>query len=407
MTSRLAIKDRIFLFVSLFYVIYIIFPLFADVTGIPVYVPAIIVVMVLMALYPKVLTTKSFLWFCLYIGVIAMYILFGKHIHINGLGSSLSSWNKLIIEAAWILPSICILSILIQRNNLKLYKSIGLGSLLLLLLSFVYILPSLNINANYLREDMANGIRTIGMPGYDLMHAYALMVFPLCLFMKKSKRFKKLMFLFLVLFWGYMVTKTAVTTSLFLMLFSVLIVYIYNPNNDVKTIVLLIIIFIISVILKYFGVYAAFLEFIMPYFEGTAVYDKLLDMYQSLSTGMVVGDTLTGRMDYHAMSRATFMANPLLGSSGVGGHSKILDVLGSMGLLAFIPYMMILISSLKLLQRQCEYKSTRMYLLISFLLASVFLYIKGIFGAPGYLFMLVLVPSLIIYFESIIRRDTN
>ena len=49
MTSRLTIKDRIFLFVSLFYIIYTIFPLFADVTGIPVYVPAIIVVMVLTA----------------------------------------------------------------------------------------------------------------------------------------------------------------------------------------------------------------------------------------------------------------------------------------------------------------------------------------------------------------------
>ena len=393
--------------VSLFYIIYTIFPLFADLTGIPVYIPALFVVIVLGILFPNVFKTEPFKWFFVYILSLALYSLVGKPIHINGLSQTLSPWNRLIIEAAWTMPSVFILGVLTSLKSESLYRVITWGSIICLVISFMYVLPMLSANANYLREDMETDIRPIGVPEYALMHAYALMIFPLCLFMKNSKRVKKLIFLTLVLFFGYMVTKTAVTTSLFLMLFSVLIVYIYNPNNSIKTVALLIIVFIIAVILKYIGAYSAFLEFIMPYFEGTAVYEKLLDMHHSLSTGMVVGDTLTGRMDFHGMSREAFLTNPLFGSTGIGGHSKILDVLGSMGLFVFIPYIMILISSLKRLQRQCDSKSTRMYLLISFLLASVFLYTKGIFGAPGYLFMLVLVPSLIIYFESIIRRDIH
>ena len=137
----------------------------------------------------------------------------------------------------------------------------------------------------------------------------------------------------------------------------------------------------------------------MPYFDGTAVEDKLLDIHNSLSVGMVVGDTLTGRMDFHAISRNSFFSNPLFGASRVGGHSKFLDVLGSMGLFVFVPYIMILVSSLKSQQRFITSQSARSYLLISFVIACVFLYSKGIFGSPGYLFMLVIVPSLIMTME--------
>ena len=385
--------------------IYSIFPLFADVTGIPVYIPAIFVVLSLGLLFPNVFNTKVFAWFSTYIFIIIVYICLGKTIHINGLDSSLSSWRRIIIEAAWILPSIFIMSVMTSIHNIKVYKIISWGSVISLLISFLYISPMLSISVNYLRDHMDGDLRPLGVPDYALMHAYALIVFPLCIYMKNNNGYRKLFYLFLIFIWGYVVSKTAVTTSLFLIIFSVLIIFIYNPRNDYMTMILLVMFFILAFILKYIGAYTIFIEFLMPYFEGTAVYSKMVDIHYSLEKGMIIGDTLTGRMNYHDMSREAFKANPLLGTSGVGGHSKILDVLGSMGLLVFIPYIMMLVSSLKTLQRQCTHKSTRKYLLLSFLLAGVFLYTKGIFSAPGYLFMFVIVPSLIIYFEAIKGRN--
>ena len=85
MKEKLNRKEKIFLVVSLFYIIYTIFPLFADLTGIPVYIPALFVVLVLGILFPNVFKTEPFKWFFVYILSLALYSLVGKPIHINGL----------------------------------------------------------------------------------------------------------------------------------------------------------------------------------------------------------------------------------------------------------------------------------------------------------------------------------
>ncbi len=113
-------------------------------------------------------------------------------------------------------------------------------------------------------------------------------------------------------------------------------------------------------------------------------------------------------MDYHQMSKDAFIANPIVGTDRAGGHSKILDLLGSMGLLAFIPYFMVLFAGLKRfafrLKKDVGFKS---YLYFSFILACVYLYTKGIFGNPGYLFTLVIVPSIIMSVYSLKNGKTN
>ena len=400
MINNVTFKEKIFLSVAFLYIIYIIFPLFADITGIPVYLPALLVVTIISILYPHVYKTKLFLWFFVYIGVISLYIVFGKHIHINGLGQGMSPWNKLVIEAAWILPSMFIAEVLALCNSVKLYKSISYGSMILLVISFLYVLPMLSANANCLREDMSSLSRPIGLPGYDLMHAYALMIFPLALCTKNNNGIIKLIYAFLVILFSYIVTKTAVTTSLFLTLFTFVVVLIYSPNNRTRTVLMALLCCFIILLLSYTGAFQSILEFLMPHFYGTAVYDKLQDMHESLLKGYVVGDTISGRVDYHAQSIAAFARNPLIGSQGVGGHSKFMDVLGSMGIFGFVPYIMILVYMLKSYQLYVSVNTTKVYLFLSFVFAGVFLYTKGIFGGPGYLFMFVIVPSMVMLIDK-------
>ena len=149
MRSKLLRKDYIFLAVSFFYIIYIIFPLFADLTNIPVYLPALLVVFTLSLLYPRAMFSKPLAWLLGYIGIIFLYIICGKSFHINGLESTLSPVYRLIIETAWILPSTMIFSVLVYRKNDRLYKIIGYGSVILLVLSYIYILPLLQASANF------------------------------------------------------------------------------------------------------------------------------------------------------------------------------------------------------------------------------------------------------------------
>ena len=328
--------------------------------------------------------TRAFMWFCMYMLVLVLYILLGKSFHINGLEQSLPAWYRLVIESAWILPCIFMAGILTYRNRIRLYRTISYGSILFYVISFLFLLPMLSADSNFLREE-----------GYDFMHTYSLLIFPLCLCVKRRHRMKRVLWLSVLLAFVYMTFRTAITTSILVLLLSVLIVLFYSPGSGLRTVFSLVSFVIILLVLNSFGAFAGILDSLMPYFEGTPVEYKLYDIRESLQRGYLTGDSLTVRMDLHKMSLDAFCRNPVLGSKGVGGHSKILDLAGSAGLLAFVPYVMIIVSVLKDYLRLAVSREAKAYLVISFLLSGIYLYTKGVFGTPGYMSMFVIVPSII------------
>ena len=330
------------------------------------------------------LFSRAFIWFCIYDLILLLYVLLGKSFHINGLDQSLSAWYRMVIESAWILPSVFLAGFLTYKNKLRLYRTVSYVSIIVYLISFIFILPMLTADSNFLREE-----------GYDFMHTYALMIFPLCLCVKSAVRMKRAIWLFLLLAIGYMVIRTAITTSIVIALISIMVVLFYRPGNGMRTAFSFMFLAIIMLLLNSFGTFAAILDSLLPYFEGTPVEYKLQDIRESILRGSLIGDSLTVRMDLHTTSWTAFFRNPIIGSEGVGGHSKILDLAGSAGLLAFVPYLMIILSVLKGYIRLVKLPESKAYLVISFLLSGIYLYTKGVFGTPGYLSMFVIVPSII------------
>ena len=404
MNNRLTTKEKSFIAVTFFYIAYTIFPLFADTTGIPVYIPAMALVAALLMMYPKAFFGDSTKWFVAYIGVLMLYTVLGKPIFINGLNRSLSPIYRIIVESAWILPNITIMNVLLYRNDKRLFQIVGYGSIVLLVVAFLYILPLVVSSTNMLREDMEGfaSIRPIGLPGYDLMHAYTLMILPLCLLVKESVGKMKPLCLGLLLLFAYMITQTAVTTSLVVLSLAVLFVLLFDARKLLRSILILGMILLLGNVLDLQEFFLKIIDGLMPYFEDTAVAFKLEDLHTSLMQGRVTGSSLTGRMDYHQVSKDAFFANPIVGTDRAGGHSKILDMLGAMGLLAFIPYFMIIYAGLRRYVFRVKDRELKSYLYFSFILAGVYLYTKGIFGNPGYLFTLVIVPSIImsVYFSK-------
>lgn len=392
-------KDKIFLAASFFYIFYVIFPLFADYTHIPVYVPAIVVVAGVMLSYPQAFGTSAVKWFFAYAALLFIYSIAGLPIFINGMNQSLPAIWRITIEAAWVLPALVIAAVLFSRKDSRLYKIIGIGSLVLLVISFVYILPLVLSSSNILREDIQEleVLRPMGLPDYGLMHSYTLMLVPLCLMIKGGKGKYKTLAWALTLLFFYMVTQTAVTTSLFVSIVIFLFAIFYKENSGQRTIFGLGFFCFVLFVLYTQGFFLWLVDSLMPFFEDTAVSFKLQDFHDSLAQGSVTGESLTGRMDYHDISKASFWASPIIGGGEVGGHSKILDLLGSMGLLVFIPFVMVIWKSLRTQMAEVAYnKELKMFLILCYAISLVYLYEKGIFGASGWLFMLVIVPCAIL-----------
>ncbi len=398
MANSLSVKDKAFLVIIFFYIAYTIFPLFSDLTGIPIYVPSLFLIVALLWMYYQAFMRVPTQWFLAYIVVLILYIIFGKQLYINGLDQSLSPLYRVVIESAWLLPSVTIMNVLLYKNDMRLYRIVGYGSLILLIISFLYVLPMVVTYSNYLREDFESlGYeRPLGLPDYTLMHAYTLMLLPLCLLLKKTIGRMRYVSIILLLLFSYMITQTAVFTSIVVMLMSFFFAYLFDVKRLGRSVLVLGVVFFIGYVLYQYGFFLMIVDGLMPYFEGTAVASKLEDLHTSMIRGEIIGGTMTTRMSVHQLSKEAFWNNPIVGSDIVHiGHSKILDMLGAMGLLAFIPYIMILYSGLKGFVIRVKDKELKAYLYFSFILSGIYLYTKGLFGSPGYLFTLVIVPSII------------
>ena len=145
-------------------------------------------------------------------------------------------------------------------------------------------------------------------------------------------------------------------------------------------------------------------DFLLRFFDGTAVEPKIEGFKYIYLGGDIEssGGHITGRMSYHDMSWLAFSENFLIGgSSPVGGHSQIIDRLGGMGIIPFIPFIMILVSMIKMNLRIIRDMEQRMYYFIGLAAAFVLLYQKGLFGQEGWLFTMILMPGLIISFRKI------
>lgn len=396
-------KDKGLILVSFIYMLYIIFPLFVDLTHIPVFVPALAVVGYVSVVYPFVYKFRPMRWLLVYISLLFLYSIMGKPIIINGVNSEQPFLWRITIESAWIMPSVMIACILQMRNNKTLYRIFGYGFLLVLTMSFLYILPLIVSSQNILRlSEYENEVsRPLGLPGYDLMHSYTLVLVPLCYMLRLEQNMKRrFLIMGLILLFFYVITQTAVTTSLMVSIFIFLFMVIYSEKNVNATVFGVLLMGGLIYALYFAGFFLWLVDSLMPIFDGTAVAVKLQDFHDSMMLGKIQGDSITGRMDYHQISKDAFFENPFFGSGQAGGHSKILDLLGCMGIVIFIPYFKIVWGTMKMQIHGLKEQLTSAFIVLGYFAAFIYLYEKGIFGAPGYLTMIVIVPAIIKAYES-------
>jgi hypothetical protein len=398
------LKERIFLLVSLLYILYTVVPIVQDVTGIDVWIINLATFFILFVLFPSAYLNPVMYWFLAYAYILAIYVLLEKPLTI-GIGSVQDS-KKIIIEYAFFLPSLSIFSILYYLDNKRLYKIISVAALALLLLSFIYMLPLILSNSNIIRQSVSAGNeehRILGMPSYTLIHAYVILVPAVLYGFRIFKAGHKWGMLVVVALFVYIILNTHVTTSLVLVLAMIIFVLLFDIQNKKKSFIFVFFTFLIVYILHVSGVFIHLFDFLIRFFDGTDVQPKIKSFKYIYLYGDIEnsGGSVIGRMNLHDMSWKAFWENPLIGgSSAVGGHSSLIDRLGGMGLLAFIPFIMITITQVKITLRLIRNKEARVYYFLGLLAVFTMLYQKGLFGQVGWLFMMVLMPGLIITFQN-------
>ena len=398
-------KKTAFLIIALFFIVESIFPLFNDLVKMPVWLPSLGTVLLLVILFPKAFVNKTIVWFGIYGLVLFSYLALGRPLTI-GIGTVADS-KKIIIEFAFILPALSIFSVLSYLNDMMLTRRLIKFSVIILYISFVVAVP-LMLRYNSLREALyMEGLEMItvpGLPSYSLMHAYTLFLPAMCFAAKKFSGKRKTLFIAALIVLCFVVYDTFVAASLFIMIgvLAYTILFTKNRTNTFRFVFAFVVILFITLLLS--GAFIPILDFFIPFFKGTPVIGKLQDIRDSMSSGSIVGGNLVLRMELHSISWQSFFENPLFGNSEVGRHSSLVDRLGGMGLVAFVPFVMIFISGVIRLLKMYRERISKDFFWLGVISAFLFLYFKGNWGADSWLMLFVLMPFAILVYE---REDDN
>lgn len=400
------IKKKLFLIVSLLYILYTVAPVFQDFTGLPIWMVNLSTFIIILLLYPRAFANSVFYWFLVYATILAIYVLVGKPLTI-GIGTVRDS-KKIIIEYAFLLPSISILSVLYYLKDFKLFKFIAVGGLAFVVISFLYLVPMILANGEILRVadllKVEENIKMFGVPNYTLMHAYIIAVPALLYGIKVFNARQKWILITVLVLFVFIILHTYITTSLIITFGSILFALLYDTKKKVRSFMLFFLTGVVIIFLHLSGFIEQTFDFLIHFFEGTAVQPKIEGFKYIYLFGNIdnSGGDIAGRINLHDMSWNAFSENFLFGgTSPVGGHSQILDRLGGMGVIPFIPFIMIIVSMIRMSLRLIRDKEQRLYYFLGLLSVLTLLYQKGLFDQEGWLFTMVFLPTLIVSFKNI------
>lgn len=418
------LKKKLFLLISSLYASYIFVPLILGLTGITIDIIVLIVSTLLVIITPKALMNKTILWFFVYVCILFLYFLFGKVLVLPGI-SHTSELKRIITEIGMILPTLLIFSGLIYYKDIKLFKSIALMSLLATLFTFVLLIPLIIADNNVLRTSLQSGFRSINflVPTYVALHSYIIVLPAILYIVKYTKGWMRCNFICATTLYLYIIFNASITTTLIISMLILGFFFVYK-NNLQKTGLIIGIFVSIFFFLHISNLLIHVFDFGVSATEGTysaVKFEGFRDAYLTgkKSSSMAIRDNL------HMISFKSFLKSPIWGgsvekidlslnasdidassTSVIGGHSSLVDRLGGMGLLGFIPFVMILITSIKTWKKFFRSKNAWYFYCIGIGAAGIILYSKGVFGQEGWFSMLVYLPALILFGNNYIINKT-
>ena len=395
-------REKIFLAIITLYMAFLIIPIFMYISKLNISMVCIFTSISIFVLYPNSFFNKVSWAGLFYLAVLLLYYFAGKKLPGMGGGNN-PDLVRLVMATAFILPNLAISFVMSSINTKRIYRYITISSLIILLLSFLSFTPLIINNNNILRLITVQGQDVYvdpRLPHYSLLHAYIMLLPVVLLGFKIRKDIVRWFFLFLAVYVFYVVVQSAITTSLIIAVIVIIIMLTYNPHSEVKSFFRALGIIMVGFLLVEFEVITSFLDNIVDFYENTAAEGKMR-YFKSIIEGTQAdtGNGIEAREGLHQISINSFMENPLFGGGKQGGHSCILDRLGAVGLVGFIPYLFFLYQVIVFTLGSFKERLSKITFLIVAFCAFMLLYQKGLFGQECWLFYIVLAPAILRYLE--------
>lgn len=404
--NKLLVKDKVLITTVFLYLAYTLFPVLRDLLPLPTGLLNVLVPVMIVLLEPKSVQNRPFIWFVIYMLVLLIYVGAGKDLPTMGI-AEYDSHRLIIIEGGFIAPALTIWSVLKSRNKYQLYKAVTVISLFFIIIELFYLTPLVLTNSNLLRSTVEGyyNYSFIGIPRYAYVHAIVLITPVLLFAVFHCHYLGKIGILLVLLSFTIIVFKSDVTTIIIIFVVDVILsFFFYYTKNNVTLIIITF--FILSTILVLYATGAIdwVFERISDLANGTSFSNKMKSVGSHFSGDEYNGGTYNERLGLHRESWKAFTNNIITGSTPVGNHSSILDRLGGLGLIGFVPYICIFTTFIKRERKNLSSLMVRRFFYLVTGSTFLLLYQKGLFGEEGWLFFLVICPS---YFNMYMMRNSN
>lgn len=322
------------------------------------------------------------------------------------LGSQLfSSYPIAIYEVLMIFMAIFLPLIVISINSQQFMKT-------LLLVTFVFLIIN-TIGSYFLLKTYPGAIRNMytllqeegasagyelyrfGLISYSFCHGLPILVPPLFYLFKthKKKGFRWLFAISIVLC-CVLVWMSESTTALIMVFVLVLLGFVTKPRRNSVSVIMLIVLMIPVILSDAIQLYALdALDSLLG--SDSPVSERIYELEHSITQGEQTGD-LEGRMNKYSTSIEMFYSSPLWGSSGMPGrHSGLLDRLGVLGLIGFVPFSMLIMGFFKEIYSIIP-KSARLFFIEAVIFGIALSLSKSMWFWPVLFCMFVIMPFLFI-----------
>lgn len=316
---------------------------------------------------------------------------------LSGFGVRDGGVNTAIVELSTILPPVAASAILLNERDDALFCSIRKTLLIVLCLSFIFVIPPCIIDNSIARRlsycdasELGGDVRYFHgwYWGYNMLHIFSI-IFPIFVGLAHHSygNYRKF-FVILSIIILFISLRLAITTIVIYILITLPILSCIINKKYRLYIIFSVALLIIAIIFNIDLILAGFLEL----YQGTNMEPKIIDFANMINGREQIYGSFSSRAEFQSNALNAFFDSPIIGEEYTGGgHSVILNRFGTAGIAGGFTFVLILYFQFKQWYRKIP-SIARPYFLLSWLGALILLCMKNCFGLEGFLFVSIIIP---------------
>lgn len=238
----------------------------------------------------------------------------------------------------------------------------------------------------------------LGMSDYAMPHAIPALLPGLVYLTRNTKGIRMLLSIICIGITMVLVYVSNSSTALLLSVIILLFSFLVNPDRPQRSMIVLF--FCMLVFIPFFfntELQINVLEGVNSFIpEDANIHKKIVDIQSSIAYGDAEG-SVENRTLLYQKTMTEFFSNPLIGSNNpVGGHAALLDRLATLGIIGFIPLVMLFYSFTKSLYANLP-KNRHFYFLLGLIAALIMLAVKSSMSWALFFVLFFLLPGLLMF----------